>query len=229
MRAFFDTITNTSAGQDKFLKVVQNVIRLLLSLSLSWKYKCRLQWLDKSFFMRLRAEIGIAVKLTRIYSVPGHLQQLADAICCKSEPALLRILRVAKALGYTAFAIGDLVNYLSTIAFTIPAKWKPKITRASVHALLLATICQFLMAVMSSTKNIKFTYQRTSRGLKLYGIPRFNIAKQQELRTVLSLLSATCDMVSAVAGAGYKEVNDATLGILGSLSGGSGLTLIVAK
>ncbi|KAE8162757.1 hypothetical protein BDV40DRAFT_264696, partial [Aspergillus tamarii] len=228
MRAFFDTITNTSAGQDKFLKVVQNVIRLFLSLSLSGRYKCRLRWLDKSFFMRLRAEIGIAVKLTRICSVPGHLQQMGDAICSKSEPALLRILRVAKALGYTTFAIGDLVSYLSTIAFTIQSKWKAKIARASVHALLLATICQFLMVSISLTKNIKITYQHTSRGPKINGIPRLNIAKQQELRSVLPFLSATCDMVSAIAGAGYKEVNDATLGILGSLSGGSGLTLMVA-
>ncbi|OGM45836.1 hypothetical protein ABOM_005483 [Aspergillus bombycis] len=229
MRAFLDTITNTSAGQDKFLKVVQNVIRLLLSISLSWRYKCRLRWLDKSFFMRLRAEIGVAVKLTRVCSVPGHLQQLGDAICSKSEPALHRILRVARALGYTVFAIGDLINYLSTIAFTIPSKWKPRIARASVHALLLATVCQFLLATISSTRNIKITSRRDSHRLKSNGIPRFNIAKQQELRTFLPLLSAACDMVSAVAGAGYKEVNDATLGILGSLSGGSGLTLIVTK
>ena len=118
MRAFLDTITNTSAGQDKFLKVVQNIIRLLLSVSLSWRYKCRLRWRDKAFFMRLRAEIGVAVKLTRVCSVPGHLQQLADAICCKSEPALHRILRIAKALGYTVFAIGDVVNYVSSGIFS---------------------------------------------------------------------------------------------------------------
>lgn len=229
MREFFDIIINTSAGQDKFLKVVQNIIRLLLSLSLSWRHRRRFQWLDKSFFIRLRAEISAAIKITRLCSVPGHVQQIGDAICCNTEPALHRVLRVLKALGYTAFAIGDGAIYLSTIASSIPPRWKAKVAQSSMHALLLATICQFLQAAIILTKNTKIGHQCTGPCSKSNGISQLNIAKKQELRIVLPLLSAACDMLSAIAGAGYKEVNDTTLGILGTLSGGSSLTLVVAK
>lgn len=97
-------ITNTSNGQDKLLKLLQNAARVVL-------FKLKTESTQRSSLQRIRTEIGTALKFTRVLSVPEYIHQLTQMLTYQSNKDLLdvfgdHLLRALKALSLESSRLG---------------------------------------------------------------------------------------------------------------------------